>query len=246
MAKYPVTGSSPGSVEIPDNPSGGGGSSGDVLSGHSGASQSFPAVSGHAGYATIYLDPKGYFRTWSAGKNDVLCIAPGAWPPGYRVPNGNKGGGYPASGTQAKGTEPIRIQPPVSGTNRVQYLTLVKILVRNPGNAKASFAVGLGVVNVNGPDRPMGPAYLGYLHDLGVWENDIASETLGPGDARTVTMFRVDTVDNNMDGGIPGWPNWETAPDPKTLLYPAVAINFKNDGAGAIEIGNVFAGGVVL
>jgi hypothetical protein len=35
-------------------------------------------------------------------------------------------------------------------------------------------------------------------------------------------------------------------PDPKTLLYPAVAINFKNDGAGAIEVGNVFAGGVVL
>lgn len=240
--EVPITGTVTGTATIPDSGSSG---SGDVLSGHSGASQSFPAVSGHAGYATIYLDPKGYFRTISPNFNGVLCIAPGTWPPGYRVPSGAKGGAYPASGSQAKGNEPIRLQPPVSGVNRVQYLTLVKILVRNPGSVRASFAVALGVCNPSEMSRPM-RNYLGYLHDLGVWENDIASETLGPGDARTVTMFRVDTCDDQMDGGISGWPQWEMIPDPKTLLYPAVAINFKNDGAGAIEVGNVFAGGVVL
>jgi hypothetical protein len=245
MAKYPVTGSSPGSVEIPDNPSGGGGGGGSVLEGLAGASQSFPAVSGHAGYATEYLDPQGYFRTIKPGSNDVLSIAPGNWPPGYRVPNGSKGGGYAASGTQAKGTEPIRLQPPVSGTNRVQYLTLVKILVRNPGNAKGNFYVGLGVANVNGPNRPMAP-YLGYAHDLGVWENQMAPETLDPGAARTISMFRVDTCDDQMDGGISGWPKWEMTPDPKTLLYPAVAINFANVGSGDLEVGNVFAVGCVL
>jgi hypothetical protein len=246
MMEVPITGTVTGTATIPDN--GGSGGSGDVLSGHSGASQSFPAISGHAGYATEYLDPQDYFRTIPPNFNDVLCIAPGPWPPGYRVPNGQKGGGYGPSGSQAKGNEPIRIQPPTSGVNRVQYLSMVKILVRNPGNTKASFAVGLGVVNVNGPSRPIFP-YLGYAHDLGVWESQIASETLGPGDARTVTMFRVDTVDNNLDGGaanFPDWPNWEVTPDPKTLLYPAVAVNFKNDGSGAIEVGNVFAVGVVL
>jgi hypothetical protein len=216
-----------------------------VHEGLAGASQSFPAVSGHAGYATIYNDPQGYFRTIQPGFNDVLCIAPGYFPPGYRVPNGAKGGGYPASGSQAKGTEPIRLQPPVSGINRVQYLSQVKVLVRNPGSARANFYVGLGVVNVNGPSRPIFP-YLGYAHDLGVWENQMAPENLGPGDARTVTMFRVDTCDDQMDGGIQGWPTWEVTPDPKTLLFPAVAINFANVGSGAIEVGNVFAVGVVL
>jgi hypothetical protein len=49
-----------------------------------------------------------------------------------------------------------------------------------------------------------------------------------------------------MDGGIQGWPTWEVTPDPKTLLFPAVAINFANIGSGAIEVGNVFAVGVVL
>jgi hypothetical protein len=246
MAKYPVTGATPGEVEIPDNPSGGGG--GSVKEGLLGASQSFPAVSGHAGYATLFIDPQGYFRDWPAGKNDVLCIAPGAWPPGYRVPNGSNGGGYPPSGSQAKGTEPIRLQPPVKGVNRVQYLTLVKILVRNDGTTRASFFVGLGVVNVNGPNRPIFP-YLGYAHDLGVWEKQMAPETLGPGDARTVTMFRVDTVDNAMDGGaanFPNWPNWEVEVDPNTKLYPAVAINFANNGPVSIKVGNVFAVGVVL
>jgi hypothetical protein len=125
---------------------------------------------------------------------------------------------------------------------------LVKILVRNDGDAKASFFVGLGVVNVNGPNRPIFP-YLGYAHDLGVWEQQMAPETLDAGSARTVTMFRVDTVDNAMDGGaanFPDWPNWEVTVDPNTKLYPAVAINFANVGPGTIKVGNVFGVGVVL
>lgn len=220
----------------------------EVIEGLAGASQSFPAVSGFAGYGTLFIDPEGYFRNIPTNWNGVLSIAPGAWPPGYRVPNGQNGGGYPASGTQAKGTEPIRLQPPVSGVNRVQYLTLAKILVRNEGNARASFMVGLGVANVNGPNRPISP-YLGYAHDLGVWEKQMAPETLGAGDARTVTMFRVDTVDNAMDGGaanFPDWPQWAVAVDPNTKLYPAVAINFANTGTVALKVGNVFAVGVVL
>lgn len=251
MPDYPMKGTISqeiqGTVTITGDPppSNGGGGSGSVVEGLAGASQSYPAVSGHAGYATEYLDPIGYFRSWPAAKNDVLCIAPGTWPPGYRIPNGQNGGGYAASGSQAQGTEPIRIQPPVSGVNRVQYLTLVKILVKNDGNVKGSFYVGLGVVNVNGPNRPMYP-YLGYAHDLGVWEKQMAPETLDPGAARTVSMFRIDTCDDKMNGGITGWPNWEMTPDPKTLLYPAVAINFANVGTGALKIGNVFAVGVVL
>jgi hypothetical protein len=245
MAKYPVVGSTPGEVEIPDNPSGGGGSGGSVLEGLAGASQSFPAISGHAGYATEYLDPKGYTRTIPGGSKQALCIAPGTWPPGYRVANGSKGGGYPPSGSQAKGNEPIRIQPPVSGTNRVQFLTLAKILVKNTGNNKASFSVGLGVTESSELNRPM-RHYLGYAHDLGTWEGDMQAETLGPGDARTITMFRVDTVDDQLDGGIPGWPHWEMIPDPDTKLYPAVAIILNNSGSASIGVGDIFAVGVVL
>jgi hypothetical protein len=221
------------------------------VEGLAGASQSFPAVSGFAGYAVIYNDdrptpgqPAGaYFRTIQPGFNNVLTISPGAWPPGYRIPNGQVGGGYPASGSQATGNEPIRIQPPVSGVNRIQFLTQAKITVRNTYSGKASFAVGLGVANVNGPNRPMYP-YLGYAHDLDI--NAMVQETLNAGDVRTVTMFRVDTCDDQMDGGIPGWPNWTMTPDPNTKLYPAVAISFKNAGTTPIAVGNIFAVGVVL
>ena len=143
------------------------------------------------------------------------------------------------------GNEPIRLQPPVSGVNRVQYLTLVKILVKNDGSARTSFSVGLGVANTSQQNRPMYP-YLGYSHDLGTWEGDMAPESLSGGEARTVSMFRVDTCDDQLNGGIPGWPNWEMNVDPDTKLYPAVAIIVNNSGAVAIKVGNVFCVGVVL
>jgi hypothetical protein len=136
---------------------------------------------------------------------------------------------------------------PVSGTNRIQYLTLAKILVKNTGNNRASFCVGLGVANPSEVNRPCRP-YLGYLHDLGSWEGDMAPETLAPGEARTVTMFRVDTVDNSLNGqAMPNWPSWEMAvASDGSNLYPAVAIILNNSGSQAISVGDVYAGGVVL
>jgi hypothetical protein len=120
---------------------------------------------------------------------------------------------------------------------------MAKIVLKNTSNGRATFAAGLGVAHVNGPNRPMYP-YLGYAHDLDI--NKFEPETLNPGDVRSVTMFRTDTCDDQMNGGIPGWPTWHMDPDPKTLLYPAVAISFKNTGSVPILVGDVFAFGVVL
>jgi hypothetical protein len=61
-------------------------------------------------------------------------------------------------------------------------------------------------------------------------------------------MFRVDTCDINLDGTppIPNWPNWTMDVHAETLLYPAVAIEFRVFGSVAVMVGNIFAVGVVL
>jgi hypothetical protein len=248
MAKYDVQG---GYVEVPDAPPPSGGGAVDAGAGR--ASVSFPWLNTFVGYGCIYLDRDGnYFRTLNGGFSGVLNIRPGTWPPGYRISNGTtKGGVYPPSGTSPNGTEPIRLCPPPSGEGRLSFFTFAKILVTNPhASQKGSFTTALGVVYVNGQGRPMFP-YLGAAHDMEV--RDMRPETLGPGDSRSVTMFRTDFIDINMDGGaatFPNWPKWEmlvstqTNPEAKNM-YPAVGIAFQNRGTTSLQVGNVYAYGWV-
>lgn len=217
------------------------------------ASVSYPWLNSFVGYGVLYNDDrdKQYFRTLNSGFNGVLNISPGAWPPGYRIANGQKGGGYPPSGSQATGNEPIRLCPPPSGTGRLAFFTFAKIVITNPdASRKGSFTTGLGVVYVNGPSRPMFP-YLGAAHDLEV--RDMRAETIGPGDTRSVSMFRTDFIDNTMDGGaanFPNWPNWEMQTSTQTqpqaqLMYPAVGISFMNRGPTTLQVGQIYAYGWV-
>lgn len=249
MAKYPVIGATAGEVDIPDS-SGGGGA---VDAGAGRASVSYPWLNSFVGYGTIYLDRDGkYFRNLNASFNGVLTIRPGEWPPGYRISNGtSKGGVYPPSGTTPTGSEPIRLCPPPSGVGRLSFFTFAKIVITNPDTSrKGSFTTGLGVVYVNGPNRPMFP-YLGAAHDLEV--RDMRPETIGPGDTRSVSMFRTDFIDNTMDGGaanFPSWPNWEMMVSTQTNsearnMYPAVGISFINQGPTSLQVGNIYAYGWV-
>jgi hypothetical protein len=214
------------------------------------ASVSYPWLNSFVGYGTLYQDrDANYFRNINAGFNAMLTIAPGAFPPGYRVANGQKGGGYPSG--QATGNEPIRLCPPPSGKGRLSYFTFCKVVITNPSTStKGAFACGLGVVYVNGPSRPMFP-YLGAAHDYDI--NAFRPETIGPGDTRSISMFRTDFIDNTMDGGaanFPDWPNWEMKTSTQTqpqaqLMYPAVGISFKNTGTVALQVGNIYAYGWV-
>lgn len=224
-----------------------------VEAGAGNASVSYPWLDKFVGYGTIYLDRDGtYFRTLNGGFNGVLTIRPGMWPPGYRISNGTtEGGVYPAAGTQPNGSEPIRLCPPPSGTGRLNFFTFAKIVVTNPhASQKGSFVTGLGVVYVNGPNRPMFP-YLGAAHDMEV--RDMRAETIGPGDTRSVSMFRTDFIDIGMDGGastFPNWPNWKMLVSTQTnaeakMMYPAVGISFMNRGSIPLQVGNVYAYGWV-
>lgn len=249
MAKYDVKG---GYVEIPDDPTPppNGGSNMSVDEGAGKASVSYPWLDSFVGYGCLYQDHPDYFRTINAGFNAVLNIDPSAWPPGYRIANGQKGGGYPPSGSKPSGSEPIRLCPPPKGQGRLSFFTFCKLVITNPTNTKGAFAAGLGVVYVNGPNRPMFP-YLGAAHDLDI--NAFRPETIGPGDTRSVSMFRTDFIDIAMDGGastFPDWPNWEMKVSTQSQayaqnMYPAVGISFKNTGSVALQVGNVFAYGWV-
>lgn len=249
----------PPEPEPPQPPAGGGTPpvSNGVEAGAGNASVSYPWLNSFVGYGVIYVDDRNadqrnYKRTLNSGFNGVLSICPGQWPPGYRISNGTtKGGVYPASGTTAKGTEPIRLCPPPSGTGRLSFFTFAKIVVINPDTSrKGSFTTGLGVVYVNGPNRPMFP-YLGAAHDLEV--RDMWPETIGPGDTRSVSMFRTDFIDNTLDGGaqnFPNWPNWEMLVSTQTNtearnMYPAVGISFMNRGPTTLQVGQIYAYGWV-
>lgn len=250
MARYEVEGATPGFITVPDQPappSGGGG--GDIDAGAGRASVSYPWLDTFVGYGTIYIDryPAGHFRTLNAGFNGVLTIGPDTWPPGYRVPNGSKGGGYPASGTKPTGTEPIRLCPPPKGKGRLAFHTQAKVVITNPhASQKGTFAAGLGVIWPSENNRPMRP-YLGAAHDLDI--NQFRQETIGPGDTRSVTMFRTDFIDIGMDGGaatFPQWPDWEcNLSSNGNQMYPAVGISFKNAGSVPLQVGNIYAYGWV-
>lgn len=217
-----------------------------VDAGAGNASVSYPWLIAPAGYGVLYIDDRdtSYFRNIQPGFNDSLKISPGAWPPGYRVPNGQVGGGYPTGA--ANGTEPILIMPPPKGTGRLQFHSMAKVVITNPNtNQIGKFTCGIGVGYVNGPNRPMFP-YLGAAHDLE--PRDMRPETVSPGETRSTTMFRTDFIDNTMNGGsanFPNWPDWEMKPNEQTKMYPALVIVFMNRGSVNLQVGNIFAYGWV-
>ena len=65
----------------------------------------------------VYVDPPLYQRPMGPGAF-AIPLATGPYPPGYRLANGQPGGGFPPAGAQSNGTLPIRIQPPVSEIGR--------------------------------------------------------------------------------------------------------------------------------
>jgi hypothetical protein len=177
----------------------------------------------------IYLDPPQYQRTMGPGIFGVP-IAKGAYPSGYRIPNGQPGGGFPPTGAQSNGTLPIRLQPPVSGTGRITFVTHLKVRIGNPGKTVIQVAGGLGVSNVSQVSQPMFP-YLGVGHDQDPISGNLVFSTLPPGQVISVDAFRLDIVDNAF-ATVPNWPNWQMVPG-KDLLWPAVTpiINIKGGPA---------------
>jgi hypothetical protein len=192
----------------------------------------------------LYLDPVGYSVVIPAGFNNVLMIAKGAYPPGYLVANGQKGGGYPPSGATSDGTLPIRLQPPPRGSGRLKFVTTATVYVTNNAEDVAEFAIGLGVAYPSEFNKPMWP-YLGVAHDNDI--NELPPETLLRGRTRAMTVNRLDILDNAFiqDQPVADWPEWEMTPCPDNLLYPAVCISFKNCGSVPLTVANVFAFGFV-
>jgi hypothetical protein len=184
-----------------------------------------------------------YSVTYPVGYNSTIKLQKGAaFPPGYRVANGQKGGGYPASGATATGNEPIKIQPPPNGSGIVKFFSTSNITVQNPdSNKKGSFAFGLGVADVNENNFPMWP-YIGCGHYLDI--NQLPPDTLAPGESRTVTITRFDMVDNTFMGAepIPTWPDWEMRTAASgNMLWPAVTPLFKNLGQIELKITGFWA-----
>lgn len=231
MAKYPVVGATAGEVDIPDQSSGGG---------SSGGSEKWA-------WEQLFLDPPKYLsRVLAVGYDAILPIAKGAWPPGYRVPNGQKGGGYPASGTSAQGTEPIRLCPPPTGTGRIKFVTTWKMTVVNQSSSTVgSFACGLGVVWPSEFNKPMWP-YLGVAHDQEV--DNLYKTTIRGGDSLLVMVNRLDIVDNDFikDQPAPNWPNWEmNLSSNGNKMYPAIGPAFKNTGSTSLMVTDIHIFGVV-
>lgn len=162
----------------------------------------------------------------SASYGAPLCLQKGApYPPGYRTANGQPGGGS-ASGN-ASGNEPIKLQPPTKGSGIVKFWSTAQVWVKNPDSSRTgSFVMGLGVADVNGPDKPMFP-YLGIGHYLEI--NQCPAVTVRPGDTVSFALSRIDMVDNAFSA-VPGWPNWEMTPAPDNKLWPAVCPMFQNRG----------------
>lgn len=221
MARYPVIGATAGEVDIPDQPSG-------------------SATGPQWDWRMRYFWTQGYSQTMPVGYgNDVpygrgINLQKGvAYPPGYRVANGQPGGGYAPSGAVAKGTEPIKLQPPPKGVGRMKFWCTVQIWVKNThASQTGSFVMGLGVSDINGPDFPMHPWHgVGHYLEMG----QMPAQTVRAGDTVIATLSRFDMVDNDFHE-VPGWPNWEMTPNPDNKLWPAVTPMFQNRGATELAV----------
>lgn len=195
-----------------------------------------PSMSYQFQYAMMYLDLKGTKRTINPGFNSGLTISKGKYPPGYKVSNGQPGGAYPSG--DSNGTLPIRIVPVINGTGMLLFHTEFRIRVKNTGNQDGSFYCSLGTTSSSTtPDngRPLYP-YIGLCHDI----DNTTPETIGPGEVKNHTGFRLDIVDDAY-ADVQNWPNWSVNPSSTTTkLHPAICPIFYNKGTEVLEVSDVF------
>jgi hypothetical protein len=172
-----------------------------------------------------------------------LCIAPGPYPPGYKVPSDQEGGSYPPQGQQSDGTKPIRIQPPSSGNGvRFQFYTSATCTVVNESSQDGKFLWGLGVIYPSETDRPMMP-YLGCFHCVNDYRKMVPI-TIPAGQAVSLTVIRMDVLDPEF-ADIPGWPNWKMVPN-SNGLYPAIGPTAWNGGPGPLNVRDIMAVGYAI
>jgi len=196
-----------------------------------------------------YYDTKKYTeRVINPGWRGALGLCKTQWPPNYRIPNGQPGGGYPPAGSKPNGTEAIRLQPPVSGSGRIMFVTHLTMTVVNNTNSIGKMSFGLGVSYVNGPNKPMYP-YLGVAHALEVLDDSTNPMVFQPNSVTVVDHpARMDLMDNQFqsDQPIPNWPNWQMvlSTDGKQM-YPAVTPMVNNFGTVPLTVMDVFGFGYV-
>jgi hypothetical protein len=176
---------------------------------------------------------------WGSG----MTIAPGPYPPGYRIPNGQEGGGFPPSGQQSNGTLPIRLQPPSSGNGqKFVFYTSMTCTLQNESDIDGRFIWALGVIYPSEVDRPMMP-YLGLFHAI----NDfriMVPITVPKKSSVVSTAIRVDILDPDF-AAIPGWPSWKMVPN-ANKLWPAVGPTCMNPGPAPINVKDIMAVGVSI
>lgn len=247
--QYQVKGAQSGYVEVPSGggtagppgpqgPPGPPGPKGDT------GPQGPPGPAGSGGGSSVaapswdwrmrYFWSQGYSQTLAIGYGNDVPYGKGInlekgkpFPPGYRVPNGQPGGGYPAQGALATGNEVIKIQPPPKGNGRIKFWCTAQIWINNPDASKTgSFVFGLGVSDVNGPSFPMDP-YHGVGHYLEM--NQQPATTVRPGDTVTHSLTRLDIVDPDFHE-VPNFPDWQMVPNSNNKLWPSVSPLFQNRG----------------
>jgi hypothetical protein len=207
-----------------------------------------PAYSYTQQYAdTEAATPPGFKRIIQPNANSQwgsgLTIAPGPYPPGYRIANGQEGGGFPPSGQVSNGSLPIRLQPPSSGNGvKFQFVTQFNCTVVNEGSQDGKFLIALGVIYPSEKDRPMMP-YLGCFHCINDYRL-MVPWTIKAGQAMPVTVFRLDVLDPDF-ADIPGWPQWKVTPNTNGL-YPAVGPTYWNGGPGPLNVKDIMALGYTV
>lgn len=200
-------------------------------------------------YAMQYADtesavPKDFKRIIQPNPNSQwgsgLTIAPGPYPPNYRIASGTEGGSFPPQGQSSNGTLPIRLQPPTSGDGqRFQFYTSATCTVLNEGNQDGKFLWGLGVIYPSELDRPMMP-YLGVFHQI-VDFRLMVPITVPAGKSISVTCIRLDVLDPDR-ASIPNWPKWKMVPN-ANKLYPAIGPCWWNGGPGPLNVKDIMAVG---
>lgn len=184
-----------------------------------------------------YHDPSGYTqRILLPGYNDILRLAIGSWPPGYKIPDNVTKGGVTPTGS-SDGSYPIIIQPPPTGTDRLKFTIDAKIVVVNNTSTPSQFAVMLATVYPSS-----GPNQLFPYTD--VMDNDVSllqQVSIGPGETKQVTFHRLEWLDLNPFNPVPTWPNWEMSLAASgNMMYPAIGPQFLNNGPMPLMVTDVF------
>lgn len=174
----------------------------------------------------------------------ALVIPSGPYPPGYRIGNGQPGGGYPPSGAQSNGTLPIRIQPPPSGNGlRLMFTTTATITVVNESDADGEFIWGLGVSYPSETDRPMYP-WLGVNHVINSYAKMAPIIVPGKGSV-CLTTIRMDVLDPDF-ADFTNWPEWQMVPNQENKLWPAITPTCVNPGKVPLKVKDVMCQGYAV